>query len=69
MERTTIGLIIDELYGMGSYQNDIWKGVKEAADINDVNLICFAGGTLEYSPYNKYEKYSFFYIVIIYVYH
>jgi DNA-binding LacI/PurR family transcriptional regulator len=55
--RLTIGLLIDGLYGMGSYQNEVWKGVLKGAELEDVNLICFSGGTIKHSPNNPFEKY------------
>lgn len=53
--RITIGLVIDNLYGVGAYQGTLWKGVAEAAEQYDAHLICYSGGTLGYSPYNEFE--------------
>jgi hypothetical protein len=55
--RLTIGLLIDGLYGMGSYQNEVWKGVLKGAELEGANLICFSGGTIKHSPNNPYESY------------
>ncbi len=55
--RLTIGLLIDGLYGMGSYQNEVWKGVLKGAELENANLICFSGGTIKHSPNNPYEEY------------
>jgi DNA-binding LacI/PurR family transcriptional regulator/signal transduction histidine kinase len=52
--RPTIGLLIDYLYGVGGYQPAVWSGAAEAARERDVNLICFAGGTLGHSPVDSF---------------
>jgi DNA-binding LacI/PurR family transcriptional regulator/signal transduction histidine kinase len=44
----TIGFLIDWLGG--TYQSEIWRGVADAAEDANVNLICFSGGSLS-SPY------------------
>lgn len=54
--RFNIGLFIDSLSGMGSYQASVWHGVNKAAEERNVNLFCAAGGSINFSPDNKYEK-------------
>ncbi|MBN1797614.1 MAG: substrate-binding domain-containing protein [Spirochaetales bacterium] len=56
-KRITIGLVIESLRETGSYHNKVWLGVMEAAQEEDVDFVCCAGGTIGHSPYNKYEKY------------
>ncbi len=56
-KRITIGLVIESLRETGSYHNKVWLGVMQAAQEEDVNFVCCAGGTIGHSPYNKYEKY------------
>ena len=53
--RPTIGLIIDNIYGVGGYQSLLWTGITDAVKANDVNLVTFAGGSLGFSPYNEFE--------------
>jgi DNA-binding LacI/PurR family transcriptional regulator len=55
-KRITIGLIIESLRETGSYHNKVWLGAMEAAQEEDVNFVCCAGGPIGHSPYNKYEK-------------
>ncbi|TET52101.1 MAG: LacI family transcriptional regulator [Anaerolineales bacterium] len=52
--RQTIGLLIDNVYGVGGYTPAVWTAVAEAAREQDANLICFAGGTLGHSPFNEF---------------
>jgi DNA-binding LacI/PurR family transcriptional regulator/signal transduction histidine kinase len=52
--RPTIGLLIDNLYGVGGYQPAVWSGAAEAARERDANLICFPGGTLGHSPVDPF---------------
>lgn len=52
----TIGLFIDTVTGTSGYQESIWLGVTDAARELGVKTITFAGGMLEYSPYNPFEK-------------
>jgi signal transduction histidine kinase/DNA-binding LacI/PurR family transcriptional regulator len=48
--RPTIGLLLDSINdNTAKYQTMIWKGISDAAQILDVNLICFVGGTLSVS--------------------
>ena len=46
--RLTIGLLIGDLEEI--YQTQVWPGVADVAYEQDVNLICFAGGSLD-TPY------------------
>ncbi len=54
--RPTIGLLIENTAGVGEYQSTLWAGITDAAQEKDVNLICFTGGTLGFSPYNEFEN-------------
>ncbi len=40
--RPTIGVIVDSMGS--SYQISLWRSLKDAAQIHDVNLLCFLGG-------------------------
>jgi signal transduction histidine kinase/DNA-binding LacI/PurR family transcriptional regulator len=53
--RPTIGLLTDNVYGVGGYQHALWSGVADAASERDLNLITFTGGTLRASQFNEYE--------------
>jgi len=54
--RPTIGLLIESTAGRGAwYRTAIWTGVADAARELDVNLLTFAGGALERSPFNEFE--------------
>ena len=46
--RPIIGLLMGELEEI--YQAQVWPGVADVAYEQDVNLICFAGGSLD-TPY------------------
>jgi signal transduction histidine kinase/DNA-binding LacI/PurR family transcriptional regulator/AraC-like DNA-binding protein len=51
-ERTTIGFLLASLHTGASLM--IWPGLLDAAENNDVNLICFPGGRLQAA--NSFEK-------------
>ena len=51
-----IGLFIDDVTGYSEYLTAVWHGAYGAARSYGVDLIIFSGGTLNYSPYNKFEK-------------
>ena len=53
--RPTIGLLIEFVTDEGGYQAALWAGVADAARALDANLICFAGGTLGFSPLDEYK--------------
>jgi len=54
--RPTIGLLIENTAGRGEwYRAAVWAGVADAAQELDVNLLSFAGGALERSPFNEFE--------------
>ena len=54
-KRTTIGFMVDTVISSGNYQSDIWAGICYAAEKNNINLVCFFGGTLGDSPSNEFE--------------
>jgi len=54
--RLTVGLLIQDLAGVGGYESALWAGVVDACQKRDVNLICFAGGSLRFSPVNEFES-------------
>ena len=54
--RFTIGLFIDVLEGMLRYETYIWHGLSKSAELRNPNLIVAAGGSIEKSSVNKYEK-------------
>ncbi len=54
--RVTVGFLIDNIVSFGNYQTLIWEGVVRYSKKHDANLISFVSGTLEYSPYNEFEK-------------
>lgn len=51
----TLGFLIDNVVSFGNYQTSIWEGVVKGSKKHKTNLICFVGGTLEYSPNNEFE--------------
>jgi sigma-B regulation protein RsbU (phosphoserine phosphatase) len=53
----TIGLLIDNLSGMGSYQEMIFQGAELGARERGFNLLVYCGGSVGASPENKYEAY------------
>ncbi len=53
--RPTIGLLIEGVSGVGGYQTVLWSGIVKASQEQEVNLICFTGGTLGWSPFNEFE--------------
>lgn len=54
--RPTVGLLIQDIVDVGGYASGIWTGVAEACRRRDANLICFAGGSLRFSPINEFES-------------
>ena len=40
-QRPTIGVIVDSM--ISGYQTTLWRGIKDAAQQHDVNLLCFVG--------------------------
>ncbi len=44
--RPTIGLLIESVADPQGYLAAVWQGIAEACQQRDVNLICFAGGSL-----------------------
>ena len=52
--RQTIGMLTDNVYGAGGYQQAVWSGVASAARERDINLITFTGGSLGTSQFNEY---------------
>ncbi|MGC1377346.1 MAG: substrate-binding domain-containing protein, partial [Anaerolineales bacterium] len=54
--RKTIGLLLENAVGRNEYQVNFWAGVVDKAKELDINLICFAGETLGYSPLNKFAE-------------
>jgi len=43
-KRPTIGLLLDSLFG--SHEEELWVGMRHAAEALDLNLVCFVGGPL-----------------------
>jgi DNA-binding LacI/PurR family transcriptional regulator/signal transduction histidine kinase len=43
-KRPTIGLLLDSLFG--SHEEELWVGMRHAAEALDLNLLCFVGGPL-----------------------
>ncbi|HEQ71262.1 MAG TPA: hypothetical protein ENN69_02135 [Spirochaetia bacterium] len=56
-KRLTLCLLIDNLTGFGGFQKSIWEGVSSFVRDAGCNLLTVPGGSLEYSPYNEFEKY------------
>lgn len=48
--KKTIALFIDDI--SDEYEVDLWKGVLEAVDQNDVNLICYNSGAIHFEQEN-----------------
>ena len=54
--RPTIGLLIEAVSAIGNqYFTTIWAGIADAARERDVNLICFTGGSLGFSPIIEFD--------------
>ncbi len=56
--RYTIGYMTNAIYGgggKGGYHFSLWKGIQETARAQDVNVVCFIGGTFRISPLYEYE--------------
>lgn len=53
--RPTVGFLIQNTQDEGGYESNLWTGVVEACKQRDANLICFVGGSLEFSPSNEFE--------------
>jgi len=51
-----IAFLIDNIISFGKYQTNIWQGANEAALDDGIELVCFCGGTLDFSPVSSYEK-------------
>jgi DNA-binding LacI/PurR family transcriptional regulator len=54
-KRPTLALLIENSAGLGGYQSQVLAGVIEAAEEHDVNLLCFAGGSLKKAPFSPFE--------------
>lgn len=54
--RLTIGFFIQSSTGAGGFQDAVWNSMIKAAKTYDVNLFVFAGGAVDYAPYNPFEK-------------
>jgi len=54
--RPTIGLLIQDIASTGGYESNLWTGIVDACQKRDANLICFAGGSLRFSPANEFES-------------
>ncbi|MBN1617625.1 MAG: substrate-binding domain-containing protein, partial [Spirochaetales bacterium] len=52
----TLALFIDSLTGISGYQEAVWLGVTDGATQAGVRIITFAGGALDFSPLNPFEK-------------
>ncbi|MBN1130632.1 MAG: substrate-binding domain-containing protein, partial [Chitinispirillaceae bacterium] len=48
-----IGVLVEELSGV--YQKGIWPGIVDTARKNNLNCLCFAGGTLLKSPTDSWQ--------------
>lgn len=51
--RPTIGLLLQAF--SDDYQADIWAGARDAAHEQEVNLICFTGGSITYRSTEDFE--------------
>jgi DNA-binding LacI/PurR family transcriptional regulator/serine phosphatase RsbU (regulator of sigma subunit) len=49
----TIGLLTEGM--TGPYQAAVWPGIVDAARKDNVNLVCYCGGSLDISPQNPWE--------------
>lgn len=49
-KRPTIAFLVDAIEHIGGYQHNAWEGAMDAAQEQDVNLLCFVGRSL-HSPY------------------
>ncbi|MEE8392532.1 MAG: hypothetical protein V3S14_17260, partial [Anaerolineae bacterium] len=54
--RPTVGLLIQNIAGEGGYESTLWTGIVDACEQRDVNLVCFVGGSLRFSPANEFES-------------
>jgi PAS domain S-box-containing protein len=54
--RPTLGLLLEHVAGPGGYQAAVWTGATEASREQDANLICLAGGTLRFSPFDEFMQ-------------
>ncbi len=66
--RRTIGYMTDGIYGgggKGGYHYALWKGIQETARAQDVNVVCFIGGSFRISPsYNiEYQRNNVFELI------
>jgi PAS domain S-box-containing protein len=54
-KRPTIGVLVDSM--VSGYQIDLWRGIREAAQKRDVNLLCFVGREIESTVgYRRYAN-------------
>ncbi|MGD9200251.1 MAG: SpoIIE family protein phosphatase [Chitinispirillia bacterium] len=49
----TVGILTEGLIGV--YQAGLWPGIKDTAKTNNINLICFCGGSLGVSSENPWD--------------
>ncbi|MBN1667442.1 MAG: substrate-binding domain-containing protein [Anaerolineales bacterium] len=52
-DRPTIGVLVDSL--ASGYQIELWRGLKQAAERQDVNLLCFVGREID-SPVENFSQ-------------
>lgn len=52
-KKYTLGLLIDRIYLMGTYQHCLWLGIINEARKQGVNVICFTGGTLNSNIFDR----------------
>ena len=55
MSSTNLGFILSSMASTSSYETMILKGALKYAKKTGIDIICFEGGLLEYSPYNAFE--------------
>ena len=56
--RRTIGYMTNEIFGgggKGGYHYSLWKGIRETAKAQDINVVCFIGASFRISPSYIYE--------------
>ncbi len=54
-QNLTFGFLTEGIYGVGGFQDTLWKAMQEAAQEWGVDLVCFTGGLLKVSPTYAYE--------------
>lgn len=57
-QHKTIALLIDNLSGLGSYQEAIWQGVSHALKASGDSLLIYSGGALNFSPLSQFEQHK-----------